>query len=60
RQHTISTVYVAQASGVPAAADDAASLAVVPVTDLPPALCFDHRKILDDYLRFREHPFPLV
>jgi len=53
RQHTISTVYVARASGIPAAADDAASLAVVPVTDLPPVLCFDHRKILDDYLRFR-------
>ncbi len=55
RQHTISTVYVAQASGVPVADDDAASLAVVPVTDLPSELCFDHRKILDDYLRFREH-----
>lgn len=54
RQHTISTVYVAQASGIPAAADDAASLAVVPVTDLPSELCFDHRTILDDYLRCRD------
>ena len=54
RQHTISTVYVARSSGVPAAADDAASLAVFPVSDLPAVLCFDHRKILDDYLRFRE------
>lgn len=56
RQHTISTVYVARASGIPAAADDAASLAVIPVTDLPSELCFDHRKILDDYLRFRQRP----
>lgn len=54
RQHTISTVYVAEASGVPAAADDAANLAVFPVTALPSELCFDHRRILDDYLRFRE------
>lgn len=56
RQHTISTVYVARASGIPAADDDAASLAVFPVTDLPPVLCFDHRTILDDYLRFRQRP----
>ncbi|GLI37042.1 NUDIX hydrolase [Geobacter hydrogenophilus] len=56
RQHTISTVYVARASGVPAAADDAANLAVFPVTALPSELCFDHRRILDDYLRFRERP----
>ncbi|ABB31230.1 NUDIX hydrolase [Geobacter metallireducens RCH3] len=54
RQHTISTVYVAEASGVPAAADDAANLAVFPLNDLPSELCFDHRRILDDYLRFRE------
>jgi 8-oxo-dGTP diphosphatase len=54
RRHTISTVYVAEASGTPAAADDAASLTVFPVTGLPAVLCFDHRKILDDYLRFRE------
>lgn len=54
RQHNISTVFVAEASGTPAAADDAASLAVFPLNALPSTLCFDHRKILDDYLRFRE------
>lgn len=54
RQHNISTVFVAEASGTPAAADDAADLAVFPLNDLPPVLCFDHRKILDDYLRFRK------
>lgn len=55
RQHTISTVYVTQASGTPAAADDAASLAIFAANELPAVLCFDHRKILDDYLRFRNH-----
>jgi len=58
RQHTISTVFVAESSGTPVAADDAASLAVYPVTDLPARLCFDHRKILDDYLRFRQRSSP--
>ena len=55
RQHTISTAYVARASGAPVAADDAADLAVFSVTDLPAVLCFDHRKILDDYIRFCGH-----
>ncbi|CAG0932234.1 ADP-ribose pyrophosphatase [Rhodocyclaceae bacterium] len=58
RQHTISTVFVAESSGTPVAADDAASLAVYPVTGLPALLCFDHRKILDDYLRFRQRSSP--
>lgn len=54
RQHNISTVFVAEASGTPEAADDAADVAVFPLYALPAVLCFDHRKILDDYLRFRE------
>ena len=58
RRHTISTVYVARASGIPAAADDAADLAVFSLNELPAVLCFDHRKILDDYLCFCEHSSP--
>lgn len=50
RHHTISTVFVASGSGTPEAADDAASLRVFPLQALPEPLCFDHRKILDDYI----------
>jgi 8-oxo-dGTP diphosphatase len=54
RQHTISTVYVAKGGGMPAAADDAAGLAVFSLTELPSILCFDHRQILDDYLQRKQ------
>jgi len=50
RQHNISTVFVATAEGTPSAADDAANLAIFTLDSLPQQLCFDHRKILDDYL----------
>lgn len=49
RMHTISTVYIAQASGTAKAGDDAAALGVFPVEQLPEPLCFDHSKILQDY-----------
>jgi 8-oxo-dGTP diphosphatase len=54
RQHNISTVFAAKGHGVPCAADDAAGLAVFPPDRIPHPLCFDHRKILDDYLASRE------
>ena len=50
RSHNISTVYVAKGSGTPHAGDDAAGLAVFPSDALPEPLCFDHAKILSDYL----------
>ncbi|NOY86648.1 MAG: NUDIX hydrolase [Deltaproteobacteria bacterium] len=49
RQHTISTVFVARASGTPVGGDDAAEAAVFNENDLPTEIVFDHRKILDDY-----------
>jgi ADP-ribose pyrophosphatase YjhB (NUDIX family) len=49
RQHTISTVFTARASGVPKAADDAAEINIFTEQDLPGLLMFDHAKILDDY-----------
>lgn len=49
RMHTISTVYIAQASGTAKAGDDAAALGVFPVEQLPEPLCFDHSTILRDY-----------
>jgi 8-oxo-dGTP diphosphatase len=49
RMHTISTVFMAQGSGIPHAADDAASLALFKIEELPSRLCFDHARILADY-----------
>lgn len=53
RQHTISTVYVARGEGTPHADDDATNLAVFSLSSLPEPLCFDHRKILEDYGRLK-------
>ncbi len=53
RQHTITTVYVAQGLGTPQAADDARDLAIFAPDQLPPVLAFDHRLILLDYLKVR-------
>jgi 8-oxo-dGTP diphosphatase len=53
RQHTITTVYVAQGSGTPQAADDARTLAIFAPDRLPPVLAFDHSLILLDYLKVR-------
>jgi len=48
RQHTASTVYVAQAEGIPQAGDDANRAALFTKQDLPP-LALDHAEILTDY-----------
>jgi len=53
RQHTITTVYVAQGFGDPRAADDARSLAIFAPDQLPPVLAFDHCLILAEYLKVR-------
>lgn len=50
RLHTISTVFVATANGIPKAGDDAAGIAVFPPDKLPRPLCFDHDTIINDYL----------
>ena len=53
RQHTITTVYVAQGEGQPQAADDARRLAIFPPEQLPAVLAFDHSLILSEYLKVR-------
>lgn len=54
RGHTASVVYVAEARGLPQASDDAADVDVVAPEQLPRQLAFDHRKILNDYLAYRQ------
>jgi 8-oxo-dGTP diphosphatase len=49
RQHTISTVFIAEASGLPAGKDDAEEARIFTKDDIPDDMAFDHRKILDDY-----------
>jgi 8-oxo-dGTP diphosphatase len=52
RGHTVSVVFIAGATGLPVAADDAAAILVVDPSHTP-ALAFDHGRILGDYLAVR-------
>ena len=54
RGHTVTAVYVAEATGEPQAADDAKNLAIFDLDNLPDELAFDHRQVLEDYRKFRE------
>ncbi len=54
RQHTITTVYIATASGTPEAADDARNLKIFTKDALPSDIAFDHGKILRDYFRYKD------
>ena len=55
RQHTLSVVFIATATGEPKAADDAKNLAMFESWQLPQNLCFDHDRILRDYWRYRHY-----
>ena len=55
RQHTISTVFVARAGGVPRAASDARDIGVFTGQSLPEPLAFDHAGILKDYFSTRRN-----
>jgi ADP-ribose pyrophosphatase YjhB (NUDIX family) len=54
RHHTITTVFIAKATGTPEAADDAADIGVFTEDTLPDEIAFDHKKILTDYFRWRK------
>ncbi|MEW6095389.1 MAG: NUDIX hydrolase [bacterium] len=49
RHHTITTVYIAKATGTPKACDDAKEIGIFTQENLPLNLAFDHAKILKDY-----------
>ncbi|MFB2976920.1 NUDIX domain-containing protein [Microseira sp. BLCC-F43] len=55
RQHTLSVVFIATATGEPQAADDAKNLGVFESWRVPGNLCFDHDKILRDYWIYRHY-----
>lgn len=52
RQHTISIVFVAQASGRPRPGDDAEEALLFSRDNLPTPLCFDHDQIISDYFHW--------
>ncbi len=53
RFHTISTVFIARAEGMPRAGDDAKGIGVFTKGSLPSPICFDHPRILEDYFSGR-------
>ena len=53
RRHTIATVYIGTASGVPVGGDDAAEAGVFTADALPAPLAFDHARILADYFTYK-------
>lgn len=56
RHHTISVVFIAEAEGIPKAADDALSVKIFTYETLPEILAFDHKKICMDYFYFIGQP----
>ena len=53
RHHTISTVYIATAQGVPRGADDAKAAKIFTEDRLPTPIVFDHPRILSDYFTYK-------
>jgi 8-oxo-dGTP diphosphatase len=54
RGHTITTVFIATAVGMPRAHDDARAVAILRPEEVRVPLAFDHRKILDDYIAWKK------
>jgi len=52
RGHTVSAVFIAFSSGIPVAADDAKFLKLWNTDELP-ELVFDHKRIIGDYLTYK-------
>jgi O-acetyl-ADP-ribose deacetylase (regulator of RNase III)/ADP-ribose pyrophosphatase YjhB (NUDIX family) len=59
RFHTIGTVFIAKAQGIPRAGDDAQSLEIIKLDSIEKLdFAFDHKKILQDYLNFKKGKYP--
>lgn len=53
RHHTVSTIFIASADGIPKAGDDAKEIGIFTRKNLPEDIAFDHRQILEDYFNNR-------
>ena len=54
RGHTVTAVYIAEATGLTVAADDAKNCQLFTLDTLPSVLAFDHAQVLADYKHYRE------
>jgi 8-oxo-dGTP diphosphatase len=54
RKHTVSTVFIARAKGMPKGGDDASRCIVCPPGELPGPLVFDHALIVSDYQTYKK------
>ncbi len=54
RFHTITTVFVAKGIGQPKADSDAKYLKIFNAKNLPAEFAFDHKKIIEDYFRWKK------
>lgn len=54
RKHTVSTVFIGRARGVPVGGDDAARAVVCKPDAVPGALVFDHATIVADYVAYKQ------
>jgi len=54
RFHTISTVFIARASGKPIAKDDAKNIGIFTEEEINFPLAFDHSRILKDYFEYKK------
>jgi len=55
RHHSISTVYIVKAKGIPQAKDDAVEIGIFTESNLPEKIAFDHSSILKDYFKSLHH-----
>lgn len=55
RQHTLSVVFIATATGTPVAQDDAKNVGIFASWQMPTNLCFDHDRIMGDYWQYRHY-----
>jgi 8-oxo-dGTP diphosphatase len=53
RGHTVTAVYIAEATGMPMAADDAKNFGIYTLENLPEVLAFDHAQVIADYREFK-------
>ncbi|KPK35387.1 MAG: NUDIX hydrolase [Nitrospira bacterium SG8_35_1] len=53
RHHTVTTMFIAKATGIPRAADDAQDIGVFTRDTLPEDMAFDHRQVVEDYFEGR-------
>lgn len=53
RNHTVTAVYIAEAVGMPSAADDAKNFGIFTFGNLPDVLAFDHAQVVEDYKNYR-------